>query len=151
MIATRLEVFDNSTADIKKRPKFYFFDTGVLNGLLENFLSSSDRKGMLFEHLVINQVIASAKARDIPITASYFRTRGGYEVDLILELGGKTYAIEIKSGHADQGDARNLESFRDYYTGVDGFFLVTADSTAARKIGRVLIMNVADFLQEIGL
>jgi predicted AAA+ superfamily ATPase len=151
LIASRLEVFDKSNADIKKRPKFYFFDTGVLNGLLANFISSSDRRGMLFEHLVVNQVIASAKARDIPIKASYFRTRGGYEVDLILELGGKTYAIEIKAGHADQGDAGNLEGFRDYYKGVDGFFLVTADSTVARRIGRVFIMNISDFLREIGL
>jgi hypothetical protein len=36
-----------------------------------------------------------AKARDIPIKASYFRTRGGYEVDLILEVGGKTYAEDV--------------------------------------------------------
>lgn len=151
LIASRLEVFDKTTADIKKRPKFYFFDTGVLNGLLANFASSGDRRGMLFEHLVVNQVLASAKASDIPIKASYFRTRGGYEVDLILEVGGKTYAIEIKHGHADQGDAGNLEAFRDYHKGVDGFFLVTAAAGTARKIGRVFIMNICDFLREIGL
>jgi predicted AAA+ superfamily ATPase len=151
LIATRLEVFDKSTADIKKRPKFYFFDTGVLNGLFANFTASGDRRGMLFEHLVVNQVIASAKARDLPIKASYFRTRGGYEVDLILELGGKTYAIEIKAGHADHGDARNLEGFSEYYPAVDGSFLVTAEGTAVRKIGRVLVMNVCDFLREVGL
>jgi predicted AAA+ superfamily ATPase len=151
LIASRLEVFDKTDADIKKRPKFYFFDTGVLNGLLANFISSSDRRGMLFEHLVVNQVIASAKARDIPIKVSYFRTRGGYEVDLILEIRDRTYAIEIKSGRADEGDAGNLESFRDYYQSVNGFFIVTADNTAARKIGRVFIMNVSDFLREIRL
>jgi uncharacterized protein len=151
LIAARLEVFDKTDADITKRPKFYFFDTGVLNGLLGNFVSSDDRAGMLFEHLVINQIIASAKARDIPIKTSYFRTRGGYEVDLILEIRGKTYAIEVKSGHADQGDAGNLENFRSYYESVDGFFLVTAGGVAARKIGRVLIMNLSDFLREIGL
>jgi uncharacterized protein len=151
LIASRLEVFDKTAADITKRPKFYFFDTGVLNGLLTNFISSGDRRGMLFEHLVINQVIASAKTRDVPIKASYFRTRGGYEVDLILEIHGKTYAIEIKSGHADQGDAGNLENFRHYFKSVDGFFLVTMDGAAARKIGRVFIMNVSHFLREIGL
>jgi uncharacterized protein len=64
LIASRLEVFDRTNADIIKRPRFYFFDTGVLNGLLANFSASNDRKGMLFEHMVVNQVIASAKARD---------------------------------------------------------------------------------------
>jgi predicted AAA+ superfamily ATPase len=151
LIASRLEVFDKTTAEIKKRPKFYFFDTGVLNGLLANFVSSGDRRGMLFEHLVVNQVLASAKARDIPVKASYFRTRGGYEVDLILEVGSKTYAIEIKHGHADQGDAQKLEAFRDYHKSVDGFFLVTAAGDAARKIGRVFITNISDFLRAIGL
>ena len=48
LIVTRLEVFDRTSADVTKRPKFYFFDTGVLNGLLGNFLASNDRKGILF-------------------------------------------------------------------------------------------------------
>ena len=78
--------------------------------------------GLLFEHLVVGQVLASAKARDTVADLSYFRTRGGYEVDLILGLGGKTYAVEIKAGRVDQGDAAKLESFSDYYKDVDGFF-----------------------------
>jgi predicted AAA+ superfamily ATPase len=151
LIASRLEVFDKTDADTKKRPKFYFFDTGVLNGLLGNFVASGDRRGMLFEHLVVGQVIASAKARDTLVKVSYFRTRSGYEVDLILELGGKTYAVEIKAGHADHGDAAKLEGFSDYYKDVDGFFLVTAEATSARRIGRVLIVSLSDFLREVGL
>jgi hypothetical protein len=34
---------------------------------------------------------------------------------------------------------------------VDGYFLVTADETPARKIGRVLIVNLSQFLREVGL
>ena len=151
LLAFRLEVFDKTDADIKKRPKFYFFDTGVLNGLLGNFVVSGDRRGMLFEHLVVGQVLASAKARDTLVKVSYFRTRSGYEVDLILELGGKTYAVEIKAGRVDQGDAGKLEDFGDYYKDVDGFFLVTAEGVSARKIGRVLIVSLCDFLREVGL
>ena len=151
LIASRLEIFDKTDADTKKRPKFYFFDTGVLNGLLGNFVASGDRRGMLFEHLVVGQVLASAKARDTLVKVSYFRTRSGYEVDLILELGGKTYAVQIKAGHADQSDAAKLEGFSDYYKDVDGFFLVTAEATSARRIGRVLIVSLADFLREVGL
>ena len=151
LIAFRLEVFDKTDADIKKRPKFYFFDTGVLNGLLGNFVASGDRRGMLFEHLVVGQVLASAKARDTPVKVSYFRTRSGYEVDLILQLRGKTYAVEIKAGRVDQGDAGKLEGFSDYCKDVDGFFLVTAEGTSARRIGRVLIVSLCDFLREVGL
>ena len=37
LIAYRIVVFNETDANISKRPKYYFFDTGVLNGLLENF------------------------------------------------------------------------------------------------------------------
>jgi predicted AAA+ superfamily ATPase len=144
-------VFDSTDADIQKRPKFYFFDTGVLNGLLGNFVASGDRRGMLFEHLVISQIVASAKARDIVVKLSYFRTRSGYEVDLIVELGGEIYAVELKAGRVDQGDAAKLESFSNYCKDVAGFFLVTADATSARRVGRSLIVSLADFLRELGL
>jgi predicted AAA+ superfamily ATPase len=96
-------------------------------------------------------VLASAKARDSLVKLSYFRTRSGYEVDLILEVGGKTYAVEIKAGRADPSDAGKLESFRDYYKAVDGFFLVTAEATAPRRIRRVLVVSISDFLREVGL
>jgi predicted AAA+ superfamily ATPase len=150
LIATRLEVFDKTAADIKKRPKFYFFDTGVLNGLLGNFTASNDRRGMLFEHLVINQVVNSAKARDIPCKLSYFRTRGGFEVDLIMEIAGKTLAVEIKAGRADTSDALHLEQFHQYHEAVDGYFLVASD-VVPRKIGRVRVLGINDFLRAIGL
>jgi uncharacterized protein len=150
LIATRLEVFDKTTADIRKRPKLYFFDTGVLNGLLENFTASNDRKGILFEHLVINQVVNSAKARDLPLKLSYFRTRGGFEVDLIIEISGKTLAVEIKAGRTDPSDALRLEQFHHYHEAVAGYFLVTSD-VVPRKIGRVRALGINDFLQAIGL
>jgi predicted AAA+ superfamily ATPase len=150
LIAVRLEVFADTDADISKRPKFYFFDTGVLNGLLENFAASNDRKGMLFEHLVINQIISSAKARDLPIKLSYFRTRGGYEVDLIVQMRSKTYAVEIKSGRVDQADASRLQEFAHYHGSVSEFFIVTTEAIA-RTIDGVRILTVNDFLQAIKL
>ena len=114
-------------------------------------MASGDRRGILFEHLVLGQLLASAKARDTPVKLSYFRTRGGYEVDLILEVQGKIYAVEIKAGRADHGDARKLESFLEYHKDVDGFFLITAEEASRRKIGRVLIGSISDFLREVGL
>ncbi len=150
LIARRLEVFDQTDAEIKRRPKFYFFDTGVLNGLLENFVASLDRKGHLFEHLVVNQITASAQARDLPIRLSYFRTRSGYEVDLVLQIRGHTYAIEVKSGQVGSQDVRSLERFKDYFPQVDRLFIVTPTS-AHKKIDEVEICDLNQLLMEIGL
>jgi len=150
LITHRLEVFEGTGADIRKRPKFFFFDTGVLNGLLDNFRISGDRKRVLFETLVVSQILASAKARDRKIKLSYFRTRAGYEVDLIVELDRKLYAIEIKSGQVTSSDAKKLEQFKAYGSGFTGFFIVGMDSVA-RQIGAVGIRSLPAFLKEIGL
>lgn len=150
LVATKVDVFEKTTADIKKRPKFYFFDVGVLNGLLGNFQVSSDRKGYLFEHLVVNQIINSAKAKDLPIKLSYFRTRGGYEVDLILEISKKVFAIEIKSGQVDQSSAADLLKFREYFRGTTDCYIIGLGAVA-RNLNSVKVRNVSSFLKEVGL
>jgi uncharacterized protein len=150
LIAQKLEVYEKTQADIKKRPKFYFFDTGVLNGLLGNFTVSNDRKGLLFEHLVINQISASAKAWDKNVKLSYFRTRSGFEVDLIVETAGKTYAIEIKSGTVDSGDAQRLERFLEYKKDLSGLYLVCL-KTPNKKIGKVKVCELSELIKDLGL
>jgi len=150
LIANQIQVYAETDADIVKRPKYYFFDTGVLNGLLQNFSASNDRKGYLFEHLVVNQILASAKAHDQQIKLSYFRTRAGYEVDLILELNQKIYAIEVKSGRITADEVKKLEEFKKYNPKVSQYFIVNLDSTQ-RKISQTLICNLSTFLKKVGL
>ncbi len=149
LIAQRVDVFEETSADIVKRPKFYFFDTGVLNGLLQNFNTSNDRKGFLFEHLVFNQIINSAKARDQKVEVFYFRTRGGYEVDFILRTAGRTYGVEVKSGNFDHLDAEKILRLNDFMT-FDGLYLVTMDSVS-KNMGDVKVRSLNKFLQEVGL
>jgi predicted AAA+ superfamily ATPase len=150
LIAYRLEVFDKTTADIKRRPKFFFFDTGVLNGLLENFTVSNDRKGTLLETLVVSQLLASAKARDQKINLTYFRTRAGYEVDLIVELNRKIYAVEIKSGQITSSDTKKIEAITNYGIKFDGLFALGMDPKL-RQLGQVRVCDLNQFLKEIGL
>lgn len=99
-----------------QHPKFYFFDNGVLNALLGNFKASSDRRGLLFEHLFFNQLIHSAMHADVDISVSTYRTEHGAEVDFIVERGQKVWAIELKSS-ADikKIDIRGFQSFAEYY------------------------------------
>ena len=99
-----------------QHPKFFFFDTGVLNGLLANFQASADRIGDLFEHLVFNQIFDEAAARDQDVRLSSYRTENGAEADLIFERGPQTWAIELKaSSHVRTEDLRGLRSFREFH------------------------------------
>ncbi|MBU3915306.1 ATP-binding protein [bacterium] len=94
-------------------PKYYLFDTGVLNSLLGSFQMSPDRVGPIFETLVFNQILSSAYARDLDIQISTYRTTHGAEVDFIVELNNQTYAIEVKhTKNIGRSDINGLKNFK---------------------------------------
>ena len=116
LLVLRSDSFAKSaTRRLVQHPKFYFFDVGVLNGLLGNFTASPDRVGMLFEHLVYTQLVHSAAAFDETIKVSTFRTEHGAEVDFIVERGRDLFAIETKASRTVSAvDLRGLGRFADY-------------------------------------
>lgn len=117
LLVHRVDAFAKSaTRRLVQHPKLYFFDVGVLNGLLGNFVASPDRIGRLFEHLVYTQLVHSAAAFDDDARISTFRTEHGAEVDFIVERGGDLFAIEVKASRTvAPSDLRGLERFVDYY------------------------------------
>lgn len=117
LVVRRCEAFRKSARRrLVQRPRFFFFDTGVLNGLLNNFIASADRLGGLFEHLVFNQLLDSAAARDRDVRVSSYRTEHGAEVDFIVEDGRTTLAVEVKaSTTVAHVDPRGFRSFAQYY------------------------------------
>lgn len=117
LVVQRLEAFAKSDkVRLVQHPRFYFFDVGALNGILGNFTVSSDRIGRLFEHLVVQTIRSTAQALDKEIRMSVFRTSGGAEVDIILENGSKTFAIEVKATKkVSSNDFRGLVAFSDFF------------------------------------
>jgi predicted AAA+ superfamily ATPase len=117
LIVNRCSSFAKS---LRKRliqhPKFFFFDTGVLNALLGNFVASNDRKGLLFEHLFFNQILSSCAHSDQDARISTYRTEHGSEVDFIVELSGQVWAIELKASRVvSRGDLIGLKNFSKFY------------------------------------
>lgn len=117
LIVKRCEPF---TKNLRKRliqhPRFFFFDVGVLNGLIGNFEVSSDRIGMLFEHFIFNQLWQMADSLHEQIRISSYRTEHGAEVDLILERKNELTAIEIKASRTiSNSDLRGIKNFLEFY------------------------------------
>jgi uncharacterized protein len=87
------------TLTIKRRaiqsPKFYFFDVGIVNYLLnkKNLLPGSEAFGRSFEHFIIQELIAYLGYSQSSEKLTYWRTSSGYEVDAII--GDGRIAIEI--------------------------------------------------------
>ncbi|MDP2114196.1 MAG: DUF4143 domain-containing protein [Bacteroidota bacterium] len=78
------------TATLKRRailaPKFYFFDVGIANYLLnrKNILPGTEIFGHSFEHLIIQELIAYLGYMQSFESINYWRTSSGYEVDAIF-------------------------------------------------------------------
>jgi predicted AAA+ superfamily ATPase len=151
LLAERIPVFsEGHEADVIKHPKLYFFDIGVLNGLLGNFTASPDRRGRLFEHLVYSQIRNSSMALDRPYEIFYFRTRNGIEVDFVVKHAGKVWAIEAKSGTIQDHDLKGLNGFREYFPKVEACIAVGPKERLRKKNG-TLICGIKDMLEAIGL
>lgn len=79
------------------RPKFYFFDCGVvesLNGLLGENLDS--RAGNLFETLVLGELRAYSEYSKKHFEINYWGTPSENEVDFVCTKGKNCIAIEVK-------------------------------------------------------
>jgi len=157
LIAERLPVYAAAgEADIIKHPKLFFFDPGVLNGLLENFTVSADRTGSLMEHLVYNQIRNSLHALDRRALISYFRTRNDVEVDFVVTLdSGEIWAIEVKAGSVSDDDIKPLLILKDYLSTEQKkklrLAVVSPREGQKRMKSGCLILGLNELLEEMGL
>ena len=103
LLVRRLQPYHvNVGKRLVKSPKVYIRDTGLLHALLNlddrNALLGHPVVGASWEGFVIENLINAAPAFTV---AGFYRTSGGAEIDLLLELpGGERWAIEIKRSRA---------------------------------------------------
>jgi predicted AAA+ superfamily ATPase len=137
--------------DLVKHPKFYFFDNGVYNGLLGNYIASADRRGVLAEQLIYNQLLHSSWAQQKDIKIFSFRMRSGEEVDFIVEIEGKIFAIEVKySQDLQTEDFEGLNFFRKLFPQVQGTFIFHMQ-THEKKMGSSWALPWQKGLKRLGL
>ena len=152
LVIKRCESFSKSDRRrLVQCPRFFFFDLGVLNALLSNFNVSQDRIWILFEHLIFNQIVHSAENLDKDFRISSYRTEHGAEVDFILELNGKIYAIEVKaSRNVGKSDLRGFQSFKEFYKKPHKSYVAYLGNHL-QKIDEVTIFPWVELIKELGL
>lgn len=141
LLVFRLDSYSKeSYRRLVQHPKFYFFDTGVLNSLLGSFKITADRRGALFENLAIAAIRNILISHAVQYRMSTYRTTGGSEVDLILEVQDSELAIEIKaSKNIGSADIRGLNSFSEV-SKKNPFKMIIYLGDYSRKIEDVSVM-----------
>jgi len=88
----------NLRNELKKSRKYYFYDLGIRNALLNNFspLSSRLDVGMLWENFCVNERMKINCANEKRVNYYFWRTYDGAEIDLIEESNGVLELFEFK-------------------------------------------------------
>ncbi len=152
LVVERVGAFSKTSGRrLVQHPKLYFFDVGVWNGLIGNFEVTADRIGLLFEHFMYNQISAAAKAFDLDLRISTFRTEHGAEVDFIIEHSGRIFALELKaSKNVGPSDLLGFESFKSVCKKKFTPIVATLGSHA-KVVGGVPVLPWNEALSELGL
>ncbi|MBC8336900.1 MAG: ATP-binding protein [Anaerolineales bacterium] len=106
----------NLRKEITKNTRYYFYDNGVRNSLIQNFNSLKLRNdmGLLWENFLmverrkINQIAARS------VNAYFWRTYDRKEIDYIEEYGGKLFGYEFKWGSGNIKQATRAEFLKAY-------------------------------------
>lgn len=91
----------NISKRLVKRPKLYFYDSGVVAFLLgindPAQVHNHPLRGALFETLVVSDIVKGFLHRGKRPPISFYRDAKGNEVDVIITTGRGDVPIEIKS------------------------------------------------------
>jgi uncharacterized protein len=105
----------NPRNELKQAQKYYFYDLGVRNALVQNFnpLDTRDDIGALWENFCILERMKLQQSKGIYFSPYFWRTTTQKEIDYIEEYGGVLNTFEFKWSPKKQATIPAL--FNDYY------------------------------------
>ncbi len=88
----------NPRKEISTSRKIYFLDNGIRNAVINNFdpLNIRNDTGALWENYVVSEFHKHLRNTGQRTRMYYWRSKGGAEIDLVLQEGGRYRAYEIK-------------------------------------------------------
>jgi predicted AAA+ superfamily ATPase len=112
--------FTNSGKRLIKAPKLYFYDVGLACWLLglrtAEQVARDPLWGGLFENLILMEAMKDRLNAGESAEMYFYRDSDGNEVDLLLPVGGKLHAIEIKAGATVNSDYfKGLKNFAAHH------------------------------------
>ena len=154
LVAVRLPAYGRSLRkQFVRSPKYYLFDCGVSRALA-NYLHLTPTPGTYaygrrFEQLVILEMFRMNQYLRAKYELSYFLSKDGAEIDLILSRPGSTEIfVEIKSAErVDMTDISNLRRFAKDFPEASAYCL--SQVPRALELDGVRVLPWQEGIQEI--
>ena len=88
----------NLRKEVTKSRRYFFYDNGIRNGLINNFnpLTLRDDVGALWENYVLVERMKRNLYFRRLVTSYFWRTYDRQEIDLVEDRGGRLHATELK-------------------------------------------------------
>jgi predicted AAA+ superfamily ATPase len=117
----------NQRKEIAKGSKWYFYDNGIRNALIQDFRPVTLRNdmGMLWENYIISERLKRNAYKDEDRQLYFWRNYNQQEVDLVEYFAGKLSAMEIKYGDSKKKGKPN--AFHQAYPDAE-FHLIDRDN-----------------------
>jgi len=143
--------FQNTKKRLKKSPKVYIRDSGLLHSVarIKNKydLLMHPLYGFSFEGYVIENLISVFE----DASPSFYRTSKNEEIDLILEYGLKKVAIEVKTSESPSLTKKGVSAIKDVKP--DHTFVVVpsygSPNTSSYEFGDVTICDIFSVIERI--
>ncbi|MBF0205400.1 MAG: ATP-binding protein [Oligoflexia bacterium] len=137
----------------KIHPKFYFFDLGVCSTLAGSIDSkptpSTSSYGQLFEQFFICEIFRLNQYTQKDYRLSFYATKNGAEIDLILSKGRKHILVKIKSSSKiDEGEVNKLARIAAEFPTPNEIFYVSQFPEEI-KIDQVICCHWRSFLNKM--
>ena len=108
----------NLHKEISKTARYYFYDNGVRNSLIQNFnpLALRNDVGQLWENYLMVERRKANQIAGLAANTYFWRTHDQKEIDYVEERGGAIYGCEFKWQSAEIRKATRMEFTAAYPT-----------------------------------
>jgi uncharacterized protein len=129
---------------LKKEPKYYFYDSGLVRGdesqKLENIVACA----------LIKEANYLEDALGYNVTMNFLKTKDGNELDFLIQIEGeKPWIIEVKLGDADISP--NFKKFSPFFKNVNQIQLVKNLSREFSNEQGVKVVKALNWLSNLNL
>jgi uncharacterized protein len=125
--------YTNKRTELVKSKMIYFYDLGLRNVVINNFVKDRRDLGAIKENFIVSELLRQG------LDIKYWRTKSKAEVDIIIDKITEVIPIEVKSKIKNTNLTKSLLSFIDKYNPKQAF-VVSDDFEGERVFNKTKVI-----------